>query len=566
MSTAIKDADFGFTLTYNGFQFGPLVRYSLRGQPEYDPARRTVIYVRYVLSVTSWQYANTENALSADMLEAREKLMTSGGRLTIEDIGWGDTTTGQTHPEIAWGPMPLGATFTPLGGGLCWQLEWQCEFKVSECASPGSTSGTGGKPFLVFNYDVDYSHDELGFTTRSITGLLQIPQDRRGRAVADVPLNYRRSVRVPVPPGYKRVRSTWRENSSQNTLSFSLVDQQLQHEPFPVGIAAADVEFSVGSQMAITNAVLQFRVAGSLETLPGWPKALAALKFFQIVYARLLVLQNVIGQGSAVIPQTIQMSHSPFGRASRFAMTYQVTTKIGTAIFNPNLLYAALPDSNYAAWVDSQWQNRSLRGLWDNGGQTDLRTSPADIVDLCDPTRGVQLTSAGGLYPLNGGAPSLLPSAYFSCPNVSPSNSWLAYEPTAQLVRHDGIYLAKRDSVPTVTLSGYSPDQSLSAAQPAGMGAYVDPGDTLTRAGAPEQLLIFKGKAVRIRYPVEAPRLRAIEGVELDLLQHGSESTRGPSAFGCPTFYGRWIHIYRPRAYLRSEVLTMPHPQIELAN
>src|SRR3990167_5084054 len=114
--TAIKDLAAEHDIEYNGFQFGPLCRYTIQGTPEYDPAGRTIIYVKYVLTVTSWQYAASEDALSPTQLDLRERLMTARGQLKIEDIGWGDTDTHSTYSPIAWGPKPVSFDFQPLGG------------------------------------------------------------------------------------------------------------------------------------------------------------------------------------------------------------------------------------------------------------------------------------------------------------------------------------------------------------------------------------------------------------------------------------------------------------------
>lgn len=566
--TAIKDLAASHTISYNGISFGPLVRYRLRGTPQYDQARRAVMYVSYVLSVTSWEYADTEGELSSDLLEKRQKLLENGGTLNIADIGFGDTATNGSHGEVVWGPHPISATFTPLGGGVCWQLTWECEFKVSECNGSAGVTNGAYKPFLMFNYQVAYSNSNRGFTTRHITGAVSFPQDGRTYEVKDWPLCYRDRIKIPVPGGYERMQNVWQENAAQNELAFTIIDKQLEHDPYPPGIDRAEVEFTVTSQQALANVNYGFSIAASVETLPGWPKHHAALVVFQIVYDKIAQLERGL-YPAAIIPSTISIKHGIFGRRSSFSFTYNIAGAPANSIFQPGIIYQHDAKFGYEQWVSTKGPTGvSLRDLWSNRGQTDLMSYPEDIVNLCNAHRSVTIDYAVSRVELSPGYVPPLPSSYFTCGNVTEQNSWLAYEPVTQLFRTNNLRVSKRDAyLLELPKGGQSPQAALSSSSTSNGSPYVDPGDTVSRVGAPEQLFVFKGKGVRIKYPVSVPRLKAIEGVELDEVDFGQESVRGPSLYGgCAVWYGRWIQVYRPRKYLSGEVLAIPHPKVELAS
>lgn len=569
--TAIKDAARGYTLSYGGVDFGPLCRYRLTGTPEYDPAKRSVVFVRYRLSVTSYEYATTPGELGTNMRTRRRLLMEPGARLAIADIGWGDTNTKTSHAEMVWGPRPLRADFTPLGGGVCWQLDWECEFCVSECsATDGKIRST--RPFIMFNYEAIYSNDDQGFTTRQISGVVTIPQLRDStKTLKDIPIAHRDSVIIAVPYGYRRVQSEWRENIAQNQLSFTLRDVQINHDPFPPGIADADIEFAVSSDQAMANVNYGFSISGTLETLPGWPKEHAATTIYQIVTSKLSALQGMLYNASFV-PQSIEMRYGIFRRRSNFRFTFLIAGAPRNSIFQTGVLYSPTGNqfqfaSAYNAWINGAEKGPSLSTLWGNRGQTNLQTVPESIVDVCDPRYFVYLgNNLGAPVQPPGYVNQRLPADFFNCDSIREENSWLAYEPVVQLLRTNNLRVNKRDVFqPELAWTGKAPLDSLRSSSTVAGDPYKDVGDKVTRNGAPEQLLIFKGKGIRIKFPVSVPKLRSIEGVVLDEVNHGQESVRGPSIGNCPTWYGRFIWVYRPRSYLSGEAVSSPTPKIEFA-
>lgn len=584
----IKDlvgASAEFDITYNGYQFGPLCRYSIQASPQYDPAGRTLSFTKYVLTVVSWQYASTENDMSSIMRSEgvrtgsnnlRERLMEPRARLEIADIGWGDTDTHNNYSPIVWGPKPLGMEFQPLGGGVCWQLTWRCEFGLNECASRNLAS-VGGSPLVLFNYDVAYAHDDLGFTTRTINAVLQIPQHGRTKKVNDTPENYRGKIRIPVPYGFRQTSRTERVNAAQNELHVSVTHEQLRTEAPPVGFAKCNVSFSTHGRAAGGGGILSdwvFGVQGSMETLPGFPKSLAAARFFQIAYSRHSIVKQALrrtyrsGATPVMLIASVDMQHEPWTRSSTFRMSWVITGAIDGQLFNPSVLYAPLTkdQSDYSAWVSSPFGAASLQRLWAAGGQTALRTISPDLVDLCGKTYEAKLRSADdGKFPLGGSGLADLPSSYFNCQDIAPESSWLAYEPVTELRRDNSIHVYKRDIEWTLTPFGTGPQQSYRSTGSNVNQPYDATPDVVANSGLPEQRLIFKGKAVRVHYPVSVPVIRSIEGVELKLMKNVEDSTPFAQLYGgCALHVGRWLHVYRPMQFLPGRVISMPRPDIKV--
>ena len=566
--TAIKDLA-AQDVSYNGVRFGQLTSFHIRATPEYDRARRATIDTLYTLSVRSIQYAGIESSLGSQMLQVRRKLLEAGKQLVINGIGFGNTDTKGTLPDIVWGPQPREAKFQPLGGGIIYQLDWVCDFRVAECATRSAVSSTGKRPLMAFNYDVSFSNDECGFTTRTIQGTAMIPQPRQGNAVVDVPLDYRSAVIIRVPLGYRRVHNEWRQNAAQNELSFTVVDEQLKTEAPPMGMAKAEVEVALSARSdkggIFPSWVLT--ISGTLETLPGFPKSWAAARFFAIVYSYVSAMKRQLGRASVILPAALDMRFGAFGRASQFNTAFFIPTaaKQDPYFIGSKVLYSPLPDSNYANWRASRVGFRTLEDLWTYGGQSKPLPPRTDIIDLCDPVQSVDVSGPANLYPLSGGFPDPGPAGYYKGADITPQNSYVAYAPEMTLERDDRKTVNKRDATINIT-KPFGGDPKASMLQPqSNYPPYSVTDDKVTACGAPEQTLCFSGRAVRVGYPLAIPQIPAINGVKLDWLGGGTDSIRGPSLIaGVPMYYGSWEHYYRPQGYISADSLAMPHPHLDV--
>ncbi len=590
--SAIKDLA-AQDVSYNGVEFGQLTSFHIRAAPEYDRARRTTVNTLYTLSVRSIQYSpyvdggvqRTESALGNQMLTVRQKLLEAGKPLIIRGIGFGDTATnGQGRgtapsegptpqleglPDIVWGPQPREAKFQPLGGGVCYQLDWVCDFRLNECTTRSAVSSTGRRPLMAFNYDVTYSNDEWGFTTRMISGTAMIPQPRSGRVVTNVPLDYRDSILVSVPRGYRRIRNEWGQNAAQNELTFLIVDEQLKTEAPPTGIAKAEVDVSLSARSDKGGVFPAWilTVAGTMETLPGFPKSWAAARFFAIVASYVRTMKYQLGPQVAVLPVALDMRFGAFGRASQFNAAFYIpaVAKRNPYFIGSQVLYSPLPDASYDQWVGSTYGFNTLRDLWSSGGQSKLTTPRSDIVDLCASERFVEIPGAAKLFPLSGGFPDSGPAGYYSGADITPQNSYIAYAPEMTLERDDRKVVNKRDVTTTITLPTPTDPKASMLSPSTSYPKYQNTDDKVTACGVPEQTLCFAGRAVRVGYEVSIPQISAINGVKLDWLGGSTDNVRGPSMIeGVPMYYGSWEHYYRPQGFLRGDSLSMPHPHFDV--
>jgi len=250
MPTALKDAALSGTISYNGFEFSGSgstpPTYTIEAEPIYDEAERSITHVRYLLDITTIVYGQSESESATQIEQLRQQLSRPGRKLTIADIGFGDTTveSGSSHPDIAWGAKPRVLRLEPIGGMLAWQLHWQCEFQISETSSSGSTSGN----WLAFNFSHQYDIDAEGFTSRRVTGYVTLPQSRladgKPNLVRDID-RVRDRLLVLVPDGFRRVQSKWTESADKSRLDFTIVDEQLRDTPYPSGIVDAKVKYEI---------------------------------------------------------------------------------------------------------------------------------------------------------------------------------------------------------------------------------------------------------------------------------------------------------------------------------
>jgi hypothetical protein len=505
--TSLKDATLPGTISYNGYSFGAAgstpPSYRLRGVPIYDEARRTVTHIAYTLEVETVLYADDENALGTQMRTLREQLSRPGRKLVLTDLGLGDSTIVRsgTHPDVIWGARPRVVSLEPIGGTLAWQLHWSCEFNVREAAAGSAASGQ----WLAFNYATRYDIDEQGFTTRVISGYVQIVQVREPlgdplpRRTAD---EVRDQLRIVVPQNFRRVGSRWTESADKARIDFAITDEELRTDPFPPGIVDAALVYRVeneGEGFAHTRASL----TGHLETAPGVAKHVAATRFFMIAQDKMRRLQSVLASIGPVlvVPRRISVSHHLFTRRTSFVVELRVVHCL-SSLLAASGVWDEVPGTGYRQW------RSSVERLWTNRGGAQLRSSASDavIVDLVDnPVSQMQIgASAGGSGAISPSSPIL-----GLLPVVAGQTSWLDYQVRLRAVRHENVSvhtLAREVQVSQSTSDG---GQGLG---PQFRSTSSRAGSVCERHGEPIQQIVFEGVAVRLASRPVVPVLRSVGG------------------------------------------------------
>ena len=534
-TTSLKDAASTSSIIYDGFHFGGASStppsYRLRGEPIYDDAKRTVTHVRYTLEVSTILYADAEEKTAGFAQNARATLSRPGRKLELLDLGLGDTTVeaGASHPDLLWGARPQVIALSPIGGTLAWQLDWQCEFNVSE---PGVDGENG---WLAFNFAMAYSIDDHGQTTRTAKGYVQIAQVRG----ADGRTTVRRSVdaardrvRIHVPQGFRRLRSHWEESIDKTRLLFEVVDEQLRGDAFPPGIIDGEVEYRLenqGDDFTQSRAI----VSGWLESAPGVSKSTALLRLLAIADDKALRLRAAApaASGFAVVPSKFSVRRELFGRKTWIHCEYQLVGCVSTFLEQGGI-FSPVPGSDYRRW------RASLEHLWGNRGDARLKSRSGDdlIIDLIDrPTRHVDIGRSQGASV--GDTQIAAPPLFFR--QAAEGIDWLRY--------HVKIRGRRRENVSLHALSREvksSANQSTSGLgssfQSSGSGA----GIVREVHGEPFQQIVLEGEATRLSTRPNAPALVSVGGRPVFERDRSEELEQTGMYCGRPALTLRWSITY----------------------
>lgn len=555
--TALKDlsdANAGWGVTsYNGFTFSGLRKFKLAGRDIYDEANRVITDVEYTLTISAVIYATSEANEATAVSNARKALNQPGGTLVITGQGLGDIRVNgstPTHIDVAWGPRPQSLELNSVGG-LATEVVWVCTFRIKEC------SGTSGAttPIMAWNYDCAYSFDESGLCTRVISGYLQIRQTRatgstRLTTSAD---QYRNRIQVAVPAGFGRKTWGFPISKDKSRLDFFFVDMQLDGAPLPEDIIKADLTYGVES---IPPGFQKFHatLSGTLEVAPGKPTSRAARMFMTIALDKLTKLRRNVGANKTVIPDRIRMETAVFGRASSFSISFLVISCLDD-IIKKGGIWESLSGVTYEKWA------RSMERVWNVRGTAGLVYNPSQdaLVDLCSSNAINPIGNDGGTS-----TPYESDTGVFGAGQISKENSWLAFENSLEVSRAHSLAHHK-------VSDGYTPgDAPLNSADfitqdVTSLSAVISVvrRDVSQYQAGPTELVLMRGKAMRIKYKPAIPRLLKVGGFDVEVVK---EKIDGPKTVGCffdtPVYVARWAILYRLKTGYLSSLKARKNPSI----
>ena len=213
------------TLSYNGVDFDGSSKVTVQVDPVKDESGRTVLYHRHTLNVSATIADN--DSTDGDMRLIRQRLGEQGAELIFINRGFGDdlivNSPGGTVRDVKWGPIPEVISWKPIGSLRACEIEWRVTTCVPVCSSTsGMYSG-----IITINYDMAWSISEKGYTTRTITGYLEIAMTRSGRSAPDTADRYRDKITPTVPTRFKRSQS-WTLSKDKSRLDFSIVDKEVE--------------------------------------------------------------------------------------------------------------------------------------------------------------------------------------------------------------------------------------------------------------------------------------------------------------------------------------------------
>ena len=185
-------------LSYNYCTFSPLFATSVSGEVVEDDSKRTTKITKVTLTVDGYvTLSDGMDDISPTMDTLHTLLTARGGALRYEGRGFNIVVgNGQAaNKDLAWGPVPKMLDFQPMGGGLSAKVKWQVVVHISAAnAGRGLTSTWRSKVslqpdeirtlnVLQFNFESSVNYAEDGFSTISMSGVLEIPLTRPAQTV-----------------------------------------------------------------------------------------------------------------------------------------------------------------------------------------------------------------------------------------------------------------------------------------------------------------------------------------------------------------------------------------------
>ena len=525
------------TLSYNGYVFDGTSQVSVNVEFVSDDSGRTVLYHRHTIRVKA--LVQGDAGTTAEMLNVRRLLGEQGRELIFIGRGFGNdlivnSPGGAGVRDVKWGPIPRVLKWEPVASLNCGELEWEVTTCVAVC-DHGVTRFTG---LMSLNYEMDFAVNERGYTTRTISGHIEIAMTRLGRLVPDTADAYLNFYATDVPHGFKRTQ-TRRLSADKSRLEFSITDAEIESpNAFPPSVVDIQCRHRVGWKRG--SGLVRNTITAEIEVAPTVSTAFALIVFSTIANQRLAIARAAAGRAASVIGgetgavgmvliDDFGIDEDVFSRRSSFTLGYRVPTSLAQFMFDCGL-WSPLP-TNWAAWHDSVALGQSQRG-W--AGMLHLPGNDL-IRDLCVPPINVAVNT---LQNQGQTQRPQLPNIRNQRPQAA--NSWLEYRNAIQTERDRATTRQRILQTPDIEQGTFNPSDTTGMFYPTKSGT-----DDIIQEGARSSYYVtIEGRAARAGYEIPRPRYDRI-GTETATEVGGvfQQAVTG-NWFGVPIYQARWSLEY----------------------
>jgi hypothetical protein len=515
--------------SYGSFTFSAFCHTtSFQMVPVYDSAGRTVTHTHYRISIKD--RINSATNTDANLLDIKRQLLAPAREFVYEEKGAGalSINTGEdgSHRDLAWGPKPTMLSWRPAGGKNTAEFEWSVEFAVVECED-----GTDQKALMELCFTVAYDIDKGGYTSRTVSGHLRIPQTRANadaRTVQDSADSYYEQVFPTIPDGYRRETRNRKLSEDRCRLDFTFTDMQLP-QPLPPGCIDARISYTVQTEMPGNFLRWLATLNGHYEIARDQSPAVAWEHFNTVMRdrARHISLRahevNILGK-----PEV------------DFTVTLRFTTNFDT-IMAASGIWRPVPGANHTQWAASVARVAQPRGL---SGFT-FRPEDDLIIDLCAPKKPKKVAPRAGALPQ---LPVQLRVIDFG--QVRPEDSWVEW--------NNRLFIEVIDNnVPMLPLPD-RPAQPILRAVPSideltkGQKGFTPPysGEPETHShqqrAAPTLFVHLMGSAMRAGFDISPPDLTSFAGIKPVPMNRPGEGflTDANDNVGVPLVRAAWHFRY----------------------
>jgi hypothetical protein len=523
-------ADAG-TVSYNGYQFDGASQVTIRCEPVYDDAQRTVVYHRYRINVKS-VVANAAGT-GLDLALIRALLTKAGQALIVHNKGFYDLYANASSPDgyindVAFGPKPRIVSWTPIGAAYACEVEWECEACIAYCGLPKYYDG-----ILAFNYDLSYSLDHRGLTVRTIAGYYEIAMTRLLYAVPNTADAYRSVVSPAIPSRFQRTSQSYKLSLDKRRMDFSIVDTELpSNNPYPNGVVKIDARHRVGwSRRGGQAATLRNTITVDIEMAPDQPMLNAYAAFAEIVKKRIDIAKAAYSNG--VIIDELSAEENLFDRTCSFSVGYRILSSLQQLLADTGL-WTPLGLTTWGAWA------YSLENITDQRGYANLRHLAANdaIVDPCGSVFTIPWDAAATEKAQEAPKPKTL----LKNETPAPSNSWLDFKSQVYVYRDRAVVRQAILQPPETEDSTYDPYDTGGTFYTAAGGGGQN--DIIQRSGQSRYTAILTGRARRAGHKVPRPSLTTIGSATTKERDNHFVQDIDGNWLGVPVYRAEWYIVY----------------------
>jgi hypothetical protein len=536
-------------VTYNDYVFPDRSNFHIVESFVYDPSDRTVIATRFslrlqtiIVNEAATGPLDSFSFAAKDYVHyARQRISKAGARLIIEHDGFGPTLdiNGGGVKDVAWGPKPRVIDWNPVGHTNSVEVTWEVEWQIPICDGSSPPNFTG---LSSFSYGVSFDIDERGYTTRTISGNIQIALSRQngGRNLVDSVDNYRNKVNFAKPTNFQR-RTSWQVSEDKRTANFTIVDSEIASpNAWPAGVVSINATHRASWQRTSVRRVMN-TISATIEMSPDEHKARSWMIFRGLVEKRIVYAKA--GEPKAIFIEAIDVIEDIFENRVSFQLTYRVIgsgEEVGATAILTQGLFQPVSDEidSWQAWDDSVKALQPFRGLNTDRGNAGLRHEWQNerLVDLCNQSPPETSNYPKPLTPPRALTPVLCNE------RPAPNRSWLSFEATLTYyengIDHTAVEI-KANDLEHKEYNANSPDAGYATVS-------QEKAERFTEDQAGVQEFVWTGKAERVGYPIRKPGQLRIGNKTYRPIGKGIFSQAYLGLYFCqPKYAAAWKQRYR---------------------
>lgn len=534
------------TLSYNGYTFDGSSKIEVNIRMVRDEANQTIIYQEHSYTVTATIADAADTGPTMDQIKAL--LGEQGRTFVINQRGFGrPLTVGPGGvPDVKLGPKSEEISWSPIGANLACEIVWRFTVCLAYCDDTASRK----EGLMALNYTADFSINDKGQTTRTLSGYLEITQKRNGRRLASCADQFRRLVKPDAPEGFKRQQS-YNVSKDKARLDFTVTDTEIPSKfAYPAGVVEASGRHRASwSRSGRGASKLRNTISMELEMAPGVSQAVGWSIFRKIVADR--IAKAMMAQKLPVVLDELSVEEDIWGRSSSFTAGYTILKSCAACLAK----HAGLWEPIGTDW--RRWRT-SMASIFNNRGTAKFELPAGDvIVDLCGGEAGIY----HDMINKTPAEPRPQYKPVFKNDLPPPEYSYYDYTQMVVPMRDRPVqrqsYLQEPES--SSDLIGNDPEER----SPMSFGPSGGTSDTIQEGGRSRYTVQLVGSAKRIGYPVPRSSIESVGKQVAIETSFGMAQAIVGNWFGVPVYQAYWLGKYvignspgevKPEANIKEEV------------